>query len=149
MGCLMASRHTVKHIVTIPLTEIDFQFARAGGPGGQNVNKVETKVVLLFDYTSSNVLSWEQKGRLGAHPAVQSKLNADGVIAVTSQEHRTQALNREAAVEKLHELLDAALKRVRKRLPTKPTRASQRKRLEGKKAHSAVKAGRKRVGREE
>jgi ribosome-associated protein len=134
-----------KHTVTIPEAELEFHFSRAGGPGGQNVNKVETKVTVIFNFATSTVLSWEQKGRIGGHPAVQARINSDGCIVVTSQEQRTQGLNRESAVEKLHQLLDQALYRPRKRLPTQKTRSSERKRLEAKRVHSTRKVRRRKV----
>jgi ribosome-associated protein len=136
---------TRKHTVTVPEAELEFQFSRSGGPGGQNVNKVETKVSIVFNFAASGVLSWEQKGRLGRHPAIQARLNGEGNIVVSSQEHRTQILNRQEAVEKLHQLLDQALYRPRKRIPTKKTRSSERRRLETKRAHSARKTVRRKV----
>lgn len=141
----MARRHTVN----IPEGELEWHFSRAGGPGGQNVNKVETKVSVIFNFSASKVLSWEQKGRIGANPAVVARIDANGQIVVTSQEHRTQALNREAAVEKLHDLIDRALYRPRKRIATKKTRASERKRLDTKRALSSRKARRRRVSEDE
>jgi ribosome-associated protein len=129
----------------IPEQELTFSFARSGGPGGQNVNKVETKVTVLFDLSKSNVLTWEQKGRLGNHPLILQHLNAEGAIAVTSQAHRSQILNREDAVRKLHDLLRQALRPRRKRIPTRKTRSSERKRLEQKKGRSRSKATRRRV----
>lgn len=131
--------------LSIPESELHFSFARSGGPGGQNVNKVETKVTVTFDFMSSKSLTWEEKGRLGQHILVLQNLDSEGALAVTSQAHRSQALNREDAVRKLHELLAQALRRKRKRIPTKKTRSSDRKRLEGKKARSQSKTARRRV----
>lgn len=109
------------------------------------MNKVETKVTLTFDFTNSSVLTWEQKGRLGNHPTIVQHLNADGVICITSQVHRSQVLNREDAIDRLHELIRNALRPRRKRIPTKKTRASQRRRVDEKKVRGRSKAGRRRV----
>jgi ribosome-associated protein len=132
-------------LLSIPESELHFSFARSGGPGGQNVNKVETKVTVAFYFASSQSLTWEEKGRLGQHPLVLQNLDSDGALSVTSQVHRSQALNREDAVRKLHELVMQALRPKRKRIPTKKTRASDRKRLEGKKVRSHSKATRRRI----
>ena len=132
-------------LFAIPESELAFSAARSSGPGGQNVNKVETKVTVTFDYVRSRALSWEQKGRLGQHPAVRASLDAAGMIAVSSQRHRSQLLNREDAARKLLELVRQAIRPPKKRIPTKKTRASQRRRLESKKAHSQRKAVRRRI----
>lgn len=138
-----------KKSVIVPEEELEFHFSRAGGPGGQNVNKVETRVSVIFDYLNSDILTWEQKGRISAHTAVQSRLDAEGRIVVSSQQHRTQALNREEAIKKLHELLKLALFIPKKRVPTKKTRSSQRKRIESKRVRGAIKAVRGRVREED
>ncbi len=135
--------------IQIPESELSFSFARSGGPGGQNVNKVETKVTVSFDFMTSPSLSWEEKGRLGKHAAVQSRLDGDGAIVISSQAHRTQALNKKAAIEKLHELLRLALRKIRKRIPTQKTRSSQRRRLESKRIRKDTKTTRRKVSSEE
>ncbi len=109
------------------------------------MNKVETKVSVSFDFSQSRALSWEQKGRLGQHPAVLARLDAAGAIVVTVQEHRTQAANKRVAVEKLHELLRTALRRPKIRVATKRTRSSQLKRLDSKRSRKTTKAARRKV----
>src|SRR5689334_3487744 len=92
----------------IPDEELSFATARSGGPGGQNVNKLETKVILRFDLASSPSLTDEQKARLGERLA--TRITKDGILQVASQRHRTQAANREAAVERFAELLAEGLR---------------------------------------
>src|SRR3954454_22965189 len=89
--------------LSIPEEEVTFTTSRSGGPGGQNVNKLETRVTLRFDLAGSTVLSEEQKARLRERLA--TRITKDGVLHVTSQRHRTQGANREAAVERFAELL--------------------------------------------
>jgi ribosome-associated protein len=131
--------------LTIPESELTFSFARSRGPGGQNVNKVETKVTVHFDFMSSRSLTEQQKERLSRNREIQARLDADGCIVLTSQEHRTQNLNKKGVIERLHELIALGLQRRKVRIPTKKTRSSERERLEGKRGRSAVKAGRRRV----
>jgi ribosome-associated protein len=131
--------------LTIPESELVFSFARSGGPGGQNVNKVETKVTVYFDFMSSRILTEQQKERLRRSREIQGRLDADGCIVVVCQEHRTQSLNRKGAIDKLHELIVLGLQRRKVRIPTRKTRASERERLEGKRGRSVVKASRRRV----
>ena len=131
--------------IVIPESELQLSFARSGGPGGQNGNKVETKVTITFDYMASHALSWEQKGRIARHAKVQSCLNADGMIAITSQRHRSQLLNREDAIEKLHELLHEVTRPRKRRIPTKKTKSSERKRVDNKRSRSTTKTKRQKV----
>ena len=121
----------------IPVTELRFVYARSSGPGGQNVNKVNTKVTLLFDVSASATLTDVQKSRL--YRRLASRIDRRGVLHIAVDEHRTQAANRRAALERFADLLRWALARRKLRLPTKPTAASQRRRLDSKTRRSTTK----------
>ncbi|RAK63986.1 alternative ribosome rescue aminoacyl-tRNA hydrolase ArfB [Hymenobacter edaphi] len=125
------------------LPELQYQTARSSGPGGQNVNKVESKVELRFRVADSAVLTDEQKQRLLEKLA--SKLTLEGELLVTSQEDRSQGRNKELAQQKFYELLTKALHRPKPRKATKPSKGAVRKRLESKKKHGDKKSNRGRV----
>lgn len=116
--------------VQIPTAELRFETSRSGGPGGQNVNKVETKVRLIFDAWLSKALTWEQKGILARDADIRSVTNSNGDIVVVSQEHRTQGANKRRAVEKLHDLLSRALAPKEQRKETEVPLAAIAKRRE-------------------
>ena len=127
--------------VDIDESELDYEFARSSGPGGQNVNKVETKVTLKFDIAASRSLSDLQKSRVA--DGLASRITRDGVLRVTSQRHRTREANRHAAIARFIELVDDALEERTPRKPTKVSRAANRRRIEGKKRRGQVKRLRK------
>lgn len=122
---------------------IEFQFARSSGPGGQNVNKVNTRATLLFDFENYPELTAYQRGTLRRKLA--TRLSRDGRLRVVSQRERTQAGNRRRAVARLNELLADALAVRTPRKKTKPSRASQRRRVEEKKRTGEKKRLRGRV----
>lgn len=120
---------------------VQFQTSRSGGSGGQHVNKVETKVTLLFDLEAATPFSAEEKERLRTRLA--SRLQGDGLLQVSSQETRSQFRNKEIALEKLAGLLTGALKIEKPRKATKPSRASMQRRLEAKRVQALRKINRK------
>jgi len=123
--------------ISIDEREIEESFVRASGPGGQNVNKLSTAVQLRFDVRHSPSLPGDVRERLAR--LAGSRLTNDGVLVIIAQRHRTQARNRDDALDRLIELIRQAAVRPVKRRPTKPTRASRERRIEGKKRRSGVK----------
>ena len=139
----MATYIDINSTVTIPESELEFLFTRSGGPGGQNVNKVSTRVELLFNVLSSSHLSREEKQRIITK--LKSRIDAEGNLHVASQESRSQWKNREIVVGKFVKLLHTALVVHKKRIATKPTRSSKQSRFTAKKTLSAKKKYRTRV----
>jgi ribosome-associated protein len=129
--------------VVIPAAELSWTAVRSSGPGGQNVNKVASKVELLFDLRHSVALAPDVKGRLRA--LAGKRVDAEGFLHVVSQRTRDQQQNLGDALDKLRELIAAALVRPKPRRPTKPTRGSKRRRMDDKRRRSGTKALRGRV----
>jgi ribosome-associated protein len=121
--------------------EITYKTSRSGGKGGQNVNKVATKVELLFSVENSALFTEEEKTLLGSK--LQNRVNKDGLIQVVCDEERSQYLNKEKAIEKLTVLLSKALHKPKVRKPTKVSKAVKAARLDSKKLNSAKKESRK------
>ena len=125
------------------LPEITFQTSRSSGPGGQNVNKVESRVELRWHLLESQLLTDLQKALI--LEKVANQLTAEGLLLVTAQDDRSQLRNKEIALARFHELLLKSLRRPKPRKATKPSRGAVRKRLEGKKKDGEKKANRRRV----
>jgi ribosome-associated protein len=126
--------------IVIPNAELSESFVRSTGPGGQNVNKLSTKVELRWNPTTSTAISEAQKSYLLqrlAHRIIES-----GELIISADEHRTQGRNRDEARKKLALVVRQALVRPKKRRPTKPSRASIKRRLDGKKHRSGTKKNR-------
>ena len=121
--------------------ELSFEFVRASGPGGQNVNKVSTAVELRFDVANSPSLPDGVRERLGR--LAGRRLTKEGVIVIDAQRHRSQEMNRADAIERLVELIRQASEVPKKRRPTRPTLGSKQRRLDGKKVRSDVKSNRR------
>ncbi|MBY6187698.1 aminoacyl-tRNA hydrolase [Marinobacter hydrocarbonoclasticus] len=128
---------TLSNRVTIPAHELEFQMIRSSGPGGQHVNKTSTAIMLIFDVKHSPSLPDHYKSRIlgRAHP----NLTPGGKIIIKAQQFRSQEMNRQDALARLKAMIDAALVVQKKRIATKPTKASQKRRLDAKKRQGQTK----------
>jgi ribosome-associated protein len=129
--------------LVIAPAELDVSFARSGGPGGQHVNTTSTKVVLRWDLTRSATFTDEQKARLRTRIPPRF-LTKDGDVVIMSEEHKSQLVNRQAALERLVEVLTAALVRPKVRRATKPGKGARARRRDSKERQSKKKDGRSR-----
>lgn len=131
----------ISHDISIPMHELKFTASRSGGPGGQNVNKLETRVELRFDIAGSRSLSSDEKTMLLER--LRSRIDSRGVLRIVSQESRSQWQNKQIVLEKFAEVMRNALKPRKKRNPTKPTKTAREKRLRAKRIRSERKKTRR------
>ena len=138
---MLKSHVIVTHSLKIPLAELQFRTSRSGGPGGQNVNKLETRVELLFDVAHSPCIPEYLRQRLLSN--LSFKLDSLGILRVVAQDSRSQWKNKQLAIERLSVLLKSELKVRKKRISTKPTKTARENRLRTKKVRGETKRLRK------
>ncbi len=122
-------------------SEFEFKTSRSGGKGGQNVNKVETKIEIIFDVINSALLNEAEKKKVLLK--LKNRIDKNGVLRLTSQTERSQYMNKEKAIMKFYSLIEKAVKEEKPRTKTKPSKASKEKRIETKKKTSVKKVMRK------
>ena len=138
---MLASHIVLSHSLKIPITELQFKTSRSGGPGGQNVNKLETRVELLFDLLNSPIIPNHVRQRLLTN--LSTHLDSSGLLHIVVQDTRSQWKNKQLAIERLVRLLKSAMVVHKKRSATKPTHTSRENRLHTKKVRSQIKRMRK------
>jgi len=129
--------------LAIPLSELAFRFSRSGGPGGQNVNRRETRVELCFDIKASPSLNDAQRGTLIKQ--LTNQVDRDGILHVVADTHRSQLHNRQDAIERFTRLIRQGLRKPKRRRPTKPSPQCAEQRLSGKRRRGETKRLRKPV----
>lgn len=131
----------MEKIPSIPFSEFEFSFVRSSGPGGQNVNKVNSKAVLRWNFNASQVLTEEQRARIALKLANQ--LTVDGDLVVMSDRFRDQGRNKEDCIEKFYAMITQAMHKPKTQKKSKPTYSSKVKKKESKKRHSEKKQNRR------
>lgn len=139
----MNSQIKIVDRLAISISELKFTASRSSGPGGQNVNKVNTRVTLWFDVVNSPSLLDHQKELI--RNSLPTRINKEGILRVVSQKHRTQATNREEAVERFTSLLQESLQEALPRMETKIPKALKERRLDEKKHRSRIKVSRSKI----
>jgi len=124
----------------VPEEEIEISFGRSSGPGGQNVNRRDTKAILRWKIEDSTVFTDEEKDKI--REVLANRINKEDILIVEAQKERMQLRNKEIALEKLNQLIEDALKPEEERIPTKPTKASKERRITGKKKTAQKKESR-------
>lgn len=132
----------ISHNISIPLDELEFSAIRAQGSGGQNVNKVSTAVHLRFDIKKSQLAEHCKAALLASN---DTRISAEGIIVIKAQQFRSQTKNKEDAISRLRELIQKALHKPTKRIPTKPSKAAKARRMDGKSARAKTKQMRKKI----
>lgn len=143
----MSTPLVINDKITLPGSDLEWTAVRASGPGGQNVNKVSSKIELNFDFESTVALTDQVKERL--RKAAKNTMDGEGRIQVISQKTRDQGKNLDDARDKLREMILKALVVPKKRKPTKPTKGATKRRIETKKIVSKKKAARKKPRRDD
>jgi len=131
----------INSTLSIPLSEIAFRTSRSGGPGGQNVNKLETKVEALFDVAHSPALTEFQRKTVLEN--LKGRIDSSGILRVMAQQSRSQYRNKQLALDQLVHVLRRSLKTNKPRMQSKPTRASNERRMQAKRRHGEKKRLRK------